>query len=214
MRAGNFSLMRPRCFIDFDRTIFDTEYANAFFDDAIMIVGEERVRVVRSSLKNADFSLENFVTILGLSSEKIEEYKDSVRTHARIYPNVAEGLSTLSLTHDLILLSYGHQEYQMMKFESVSHLLPSFSEKHILQNAVTKGDIIASYLECRGDIFIDDLPENLLNVRQCAPWVKLFRPLYSTSTTATPHVHDDHYWKSFSSFEESIFENKNALDET
>lgn len=193
--------MRPRCFIDFDRTLFDTEYANAFFlEDAARLAGSDAVDRVYAMLKASTFSLDRFVALLHLPDIKAAEYTQSVLQRGRLYQHAADTLNTLSNTHDLILISYGDDGYQKLKLSSVIHLLPSFKTVHIMQDGITKGDIVATYGKHAEDLFIDDLPKHLLDVRTQAPWVALFRPMHPTSHTAIPHDSDNLYWTTFDDF--------------
>lgn len=194
--------MRPRCFIDFDRTIFDTDYANTFLEDAMRLLGKERVESTYAALKSSTFSIERLVTDLQLPAQNIDHYKQSVKEHSRLYANAAATLRRIAETHDLILVTYGDFHYQMFKLNTVLHLLPTFQGIHVIQNTQTKGEIVKLHGLCPGDIFVDDLPQHLLNVRMSAPWVKLFRPMHPNSRTATPHEYDETTWTTFTEFSE------------
>lgn len=198
--------MRPRCFLDFDRTIFDTEFTNEYIlKDATSIVGKTAVDAAYATLKPLTFSLHRFIDLLDLPPEKVVEYTQHVQKSGRIYQGVSKTLALLSKTHDLILITYGSDDYQKLKLRSVEHLLPTFKEIHVIQHEITKGEAVSTYERCQHDIFIDDLPSHLLDVRAQAPWVKLIRPMHPTSSTAVPHAFDNIYWTTVKKFEDIVF---------
>ena len=187
--------MKPRLFCDYDQCLFDTDCAIAeMMDGAKAAVGETKAKAALEALNASGFSPESFARELGLSEEVAEGYCESVRRRGRLYPGVSELFLALTDHYELVMVTYGNPSYQEVKLSSVGDFTNLFSDIHVVWKDKTKGEVVASYGEREGDVFLDDVPKHLLDVQARAPWVRCIRFVHPTSQTSAAHDGDGRLW--------------------
>lgn len=141
---------KPVLFIDFDRTLFDTDQ---FYE----WLGDER-----------------FSRLLDLTAGKIEapDFANMV------YSDSIPFLKRMKETHRIVLLTFAMNTALQRRKVRGSELVPYFDDVIMTQGA--KGEEAKNYLERMGDTgwehaFIDDAPENIDNMKMVNPEVRCIR---------------------------------------
>lgn len=141
---------KPVLFLDFDRTLFDTD---RFYE----WLGDER-----------------FSRLLDLAAGKIEapDFAEMV------YSDTIPFLKRAKETHRLVLLTFAMNTALQRRKVRGSNLVSYFDDIIMTQGA--KGQEAKNYLERMGDTgwehaFIDDAPLNIDNVKMVTPHVKCIR---------------------------------------
>lgn len=148
--------MKPVLFLDFDRTLFDTDQ---FYD----WLGPDRFQrilaITGGTLTPPDFS----------------EY---------LYDDTLPFLKRMSKTHRVVLLTYAVNTVLQRKKIRGSGILPYLDDVIITQGEVGdktgKGTAAAEYLDRIGDpgwehAFVDDAPENIDEVKRVNPEIRCIR---------------------------------------
>lgn len=148
--------MKPILFLDFDRTLFDTD---AFY----LWLGPNRVerlaQVVSSATPAPDF-----------------------RTY--LYPDTIDFLRTAHKTHRLVLLTYTVNTALQEKKVRESGVLPFFDDVLMAQgeegNRTGKGTLAHAYVAAKGasgheHLFVDDTPQNIDEVKRMNPAIRCVR---------------------------------------
>ena len=148
--------MKPVLFLDFDRTLFDT-------DKLYEWLGKER-----------------FTRILELTGGVI----DPPDYASYLYPDTAPFLKKMRASYRLVLLTFAQNtKLQRMKVRG-SGIVPLLDDVIITigdeQGQTGKGDAIREYQKRTGDsgwehIFVDDNPDNLREVKIMNPDVRVIR---------------------------------------
>jgi hypothetical protein len=147
-------------FVDFDRTLFDTERffaylsTHPFFKGVYESTQGNKSSVVAHALQNPDFSFEK-----GELSPFL--YEDAA-AFLREKENSA------------MIITYGNPSFQKAKVMSAVHGIPRVQA--LYTGDVRKGDFIAPHLDMYGPTptFIDDAPLELEILKERCPTARLF----------------------------------------
>ncbi|MFH1632058.1 MAG: hypothetical protein ABIA47_03545 [bacterium] len=112
-----------------------------------------------------------------------------------VFPGMEEVIAEAAALHTLNLLSFGHPEFQMMKWAGLKYLHGYFAtSRFVVQGGETKGDIIRRLTSQHRDVcFVDDSSDQLMDVLIKAPWARSVRPMW-TGLGLDPHVFDRREW--------------------
>ncbi len=141
---GSYMHRKPVLFLDFDRTLFDTDQFYAW-------LGEDR-----------------FGRILGLMGGSIEAPDFSVY----LYPDTLAFLKTARKTHRLVLLTYAINTMLQRRKVRDSGIIPLLDD--VIISSRDKGIEAKEYLARIGDpgwehAFIDDAPKNISEMKAVNP---------------------------------------------
>lgn len=148
--------MKPIVFLDFDRTIFDTDQLYAW-------MGPNR-----------------FERILGLTSGEIAPPDFA----SYLYPDTMNFLKRVRLTHRIVILTYAVNVVLQRKKLRGSGIIPLIDDVIITQggmnNLTGKGEEASKYLLRVGDpgwehTFVDDSPQNIDEVKRKNPDIRCIR---------------------------------------
>ncbi len=181
--------MRVRAYIDLDNCLLDTD---ALFDRLVdravdkLPVTEQFARSLRRSTEDAGFTLPGFAQALDCPPEKMDEvlelFEVTVRVHIAnlLYKSRVEVLRALKMKYrdllELVLITKGDIAYQFMKWNACDDLKDCFDKALFVASEESKGEVLLLEGWQRGttDIFVDDLWENIQEVKRCAPWIQAF----------------------------------------
>lgn len=148
--------MKPILFLDFDRTLFDTEQ---FYN----WLGEER-----------------FERILALTGGHI----DPPDYATYVYPDTVHFLRHMRKTHRIVILTFALNTVLQRKKLRGSGIIPLCDDVLITKgganNSMGKGEMARDYLLRAGDsgwehTFVDDSPENIDDVKRINPDIRCIR---------------------------------------
>lgn len=164
-------LQKPVLFLDFDQTLFDTDQLRDWLGDDI---DAAIARIEAGTLEFPDLS-------------------------AMLYPDTLPFLQAAKTTHRLVLLTTAsHPIYQQKKVHGsgvTGHLDDLLITPYVSGNA-GKGVAAKDYLHARAlfdgsHVFVDDLAENLFDVKVAVPHIRSIRiKRASGEAEALPHAPD------------------------
>ncbi len=204
-------MLHKRCFIDFDRTLYDTNKMNQIIFADLISMGylPSHIMGMYALLIPNGYSFEKHLSLLGHPisdiAKKVSEYENILsQGDTFLFPGVTQRLNDLIFVAQTYLLTHGYPPHQRKKFENVSTLRGAWTGLHYTWNDQTKGDIIQSYGSGVFETwFIDDQPAYLLDVQQKAPWAECIRIMWPNSGAA-PHPADNRRWPVVTNFSDFV----------
>lgn len=147
-------------FVDFDRTLFDTERffvylsTHPFFKDLYESSNGNKASLITHALTNPDFTFEKGELAPFL-------YEDA-------------GAFLREKENSAMIITFGNPAFQKMKVESAVHGIPRVQA--LYTGDIRKGEFISPYLDMYGPTptFVDDAPLELGMLRECCPTARLF----------------------------------------
>ncbi len=198
---------RSRWYFDFDRTLYDTDSFYRLVNNDLISHGhtEKEIHDVKSALDSYSFS--GLLAGLGYTEDQVAEMIGDFHQHfyqgnILLLPNVTQTLSQIAHAHECHLLTFGDEAFQRAKYDGTSDLHPIMHGTHFITHGHTKGEALRDAGE--GTVtFVDDSPEQLLDVHEKAPWVTLIRIMWP-KFELTAHPEDGKLWNVVTSIEELI----------
>lgn len=168
-----------KIYIDFDGTLFNN---NKFISDCIKILDKYSIDkdiVIRNlNIKNKirDFRivLKDISKEYNIDEKKLLNNYKKILNNDYLYDDAIEFLKELKNKYELILLTYGNNDYQLDKIKSTK-IMKYFKNIIITQNNKNELDI-----DYTNSIFIDDNPDVLRGLmnKNCYKIIRLKRGKY------------------------------------
>lgn len=201
--------MRKRTvsFLDLDRTLYRTDQFLHRIRTDLLGLGYtlEQIDPPIASLSQAgEYTLERHLEVLGVAREY---FADCVMRYQALqqqgdvllYDDVLPALSRLARVSDCALLTFGHPRYQRDKFSGIGSIQPFFKRRHYVHHPHTKGEVIQRYSSRARTWFLDDSPEQLIDVHARSPTtslVRIMRPMDGLPS----HIGDGSIWTVVTTF--------------
>ncbi len=198
---------RTVSFLDLDRTLYRTDQFLHRIRTDLLGLGytlEQIDSPIASLSRMGEYTLERHLQVLGVAPEHfdgcITRYQSlQQQGDVFLYDDVLPVLPQLATVSDCALLTFGHPEYQRDKFSGIGSIQPFFKRRHYVHRPHTKGEVIRRYSSRAKTWFLDDSPEQLIDVHKKSPstsLVRIMRPMDELPA----HSGDGSIWKVVTTF--------------